>query len=52
MYETEVLISRDPTADGPKETRRNCLWEAFKDTYSRARSNLDYTLQNLLDDSI
>ena len=51
MYETEVLISRDPTINGSKEIHRGCLQEAIMDIYPRALGNQDYTLQNLPDDS-
>jgi hypothetical protein len=50
--ETEILILRDPTVDGSKEIHRNCLREAIIDTYSGARDDLLFTLQQLLDTAI
>jgi hypothetical protein len=52
IFTTEILISKDPTVDGSKEIHRNCLWEALIDTYPRISQDPDYTLQDLLDDSI
>jgi hypothetical protein len=49
---TKVLISQDLTVDCTKPMHRNCLREAIMDTYPRAHSDLTYTIQDLIDNSI
>ncbi len=51
-YITEVLISQDPTVDCTKPMHKNCLREAIMDTYPRAHDDHNYTIQDLINDSI
>jgi hypothetical protein len=52
-YIMEVLILQDPTVDGgTKPMHKNCLREAIMDTYPRARDNPNYTIQDLVNDTI
>jgi hypothetical protein len=51
-YITEVLISQDPTVDGTKPMHKNCLREAIMDTYPRALNDPNYTIQDLVNDTI